>query len=113
MNSRDAMKPKEKAAFSQAQALGRDFPLCVCLSALGMCSYVNAGRCVFVAVLKAIDLRATGSERASQPTLLVSDGHNVCVVARRHVGYRRTDNIKASYGTEMLTLSLHDVICVH
>ena len=70
--------------------------------ASGMCSYVNAERCVFVAVLKAIDLSATVCARASQPNLLVSDRHNVCVIARRHVGYRRTDNIKVSYGTEVL-----------
>jgi hypothetical protein len=58
---------KKEGWNSQAQAVDRYFPLCVCMLASGMCSYVNAERCVFVAVLKAIDLRATGCARASQP----------------------------------------------
>jgi len=96
---------KKKDCNSQAQAVGRDFPLCV---------YVGIGN-VFVCECEALcfcrcpendrsqSYRLCASQPASQTTLLLSDRHNVCVIARRHIGYRRTDNINVSYETELLT----------
>jgi hypothetical protein len=60
VNSSDAVKSQEKKiAIRKPRQWAAIFHF-VSMLASGMCSYVNAERCVFVVVLKAIDLRGTG-----------------------------------------------------